>query len=172
MCVIMCFCMCAPICCRFQIFNIVVQFWVYAIVLDFSCSVCMLPIVSPGSILSRYQAVRLCMNLVFECVLKCFFVGGWVLPELQQICGVQFGSGTNPGGHVTFSFGATVIFCVDGPLECYATPTSHISGCVWVIGALQSGRIWFATTRATVFALLNWKICQLSQGNNDIPLWH
>ncbi len=32
--------MCAPICCRFQIFNIVVQFWVYAIVLDFSCSVC------------------------------------------------------------------------------------------------------------------------------------
>ncbi len=122
--------MCAPICCRFQIFNIVVQFWVYAIVLDFSCSVCMLPIVSPGSILSRYQAVRLCMN-VFECVLKCFFVGGWVLPELQQICGVQFGSGTNPGGHVTVPFGATVIFfCVDGPLECYATPTSHISGCV------------------------------------------
>ncbi len=41
-----------------------------------------------------------------ECVLKCFFVGGWVLPELQQICGVQFGSGTNPGGHVTVSFGA------------------------------------------------------------------
>ncbi len=40
---IMRFCMCAPICCRFQIFNIVVQFWVYAIVLDFSCSVCMLP---------------------------------------------------------------------------------------------------------------------------------
>ncbi len=37
------FCMCAPICCRFQIFNIVVQFWVYTIVLDFSCSVCMLP---------------------------------------------------------------------------------------------------------------------------------
>ncbi len=35
------------------------------------------------------------MNLVLECVLKCFFVGGWVLPELQQICGVQFGSGTN-----------------------------------------------------------------------------
>ncbi len=96
----------------------------------FSCSVYMLPIVSPGSILSRYQAVRLFMNLVFECVLKCFFVGGWVLPELQQICGVQFGSGTNPGGHVTVPFGATVIFCVDGPLECYATPTSHISGCV------------------------------------------
>ncbi len=42
------------------------------------------------------------MNLVLECVLKCFFVGGWVLPELQQICGVQFGSGTNPGGHVFF----------------------------------------------------------------------
>ncbi len=40
------------------------------------------------------------MNLVLECVLKCFFVGGWVLPELRQICGVQFGSGTNPGGHV------------------------------------------------------------------------
>ncbi len=36
-----------------------------------------------------------------------FLVGGWVLPELQQICGVQFGSGTNPGGHVTVSFGAT-----------------------------------------------------------------
>ncbi len=104
--------MCAPICCRFQIFNIVAQFWVYAIVLVFSCSVCMLPIVSPGSILSRYQVVRLCMNLVLECVLKCFFVGGWVLPELQQICGVQFGSGTNPGGHVTVSFGATVIFFV------------------------------------------------------------
>ncbi len=52
MCVIMCFCMCAPICCRFQIFNIVAEFWVYAIVLVFSCSVCMLPIVSPGSILS------------------------------------------------------------------------------------------------------------------------
>ncbi len=67
------------------------------------------------------------MNLVLECVLKCFFVGGWVLPELQQICGVQFGSGANPGGHVTVSFGATVIFCVDGPLECYATPTSHIT---------------------------------------------
>ncbi len=87
MCVIMCFCMCAPICCRFQIFNKVAQFWVYAIVLIFS-------------------------NFVLECVLKCFFVGGWVLPELQQICGVQFGSGTNPGGHVTFSFGATVIFFV------------------------------------------------------------
>ncbi len=29
-----------------------------------------------------------------------FLVGGWMLPELQQICGVQFGSGTNPGGHV------------------------------------------------------------------------
>ncbi len=84
MCVIMCFCMCAPICCRFQIFNIVAEFWVYAIVLVFSCSVCMLPIVSPGSILSWYQAVRLCMNLVLECVLKCFFVGGRVLPELQQ----------------------------------------------------------------------------------------
>ncbi len=123
-------------------------------------------IVSPGSILSRYQAVRLYMNLVLECVLKCFFVGGWVLPELQQICGVQFGSGANPGGHVTVSFGATVIFCVDGPLECYATPTSHISGCVWVIGALQSGRIWFATTRATVFELLNWKICQV------VGLWN
>ncbi len=39
----MCFCMCAPICCRFQIFNKVAQFWVYAIVLIFSCSVCMLP---------------------------------------------------------------------------------------------------------------------------------
>ncbi len=101
-----------------KFFNKVAQFWVYAIVLVFSCSVCMLPIVSPGSILSRYQAVRLCMNLVLKCVLKCFFVGGWVLPELQQICAVQFGSGTNPGGHVTVSFGATVIFCVDGPLEC------------------------------------------------------
>ncbi len=52
-----------------------------------------------------------------------------MLPELQQICGVQFGSGTNPGGHVIVSFGATVIFCVDGPLK-YSTPTSHISGCV------------------------------------------
>ncbi len=73
----MCFCMCAPICCRFQIFNIVVQFWVYAIVLDFSCSVCMLPIVSPGSILSRYQAVRLCMNGVRVCpeMFLCRWVG-------------------------------------------------------------------------------------------------
>ncbi len=131
MCVIMCFCMCAPICCRFQIFNIVVQFWVYAIVLDFSCSVCMLPIVSPGSILSRYQAVRLCMNLVFECVLKCFFVGGWVLPELQQICGVQFGSGTNPGGHVTVPFGVTVIFLCGWPLRVLRnTHLSHFRLCV------------------------------------------
>ncbi len=131
MCVIMCFCMCAPICCRFQIFNIVVQFWVYAIVLVFSCSVCMLPIVSPGSILSRYQAVRLCMNLVFECVLKCFFVGGWVLPELQQIFGVQFGSGTNPGGHVTVSFGATVIFLCGWPLRVLRnTHLSHFRLCV------------------------------------------
>ncbi len=39
-----------------------------------------------------------------------FLVGGWVLPELQQICGVQFGSGANPGGHVIVSFGATVIY--------------------------------------------------------------
>ncbi len=111
-------------------FNKVAQFWVYVIVLIFRVVYACYLIVSPGSILSRYQAVRLYMNLVLECVLKCFFVGGWVLPELQQICGVQFGSGTNPGGHVTFSFGATVIFCVDGPLECYATSTSHISGCV------------------------------------------
>ncbi len=111
-------------------FNIVVQFWVYAIVLDFSCSVCMLPIVSPGSILSRYQAVRLCMN-VFECVLKCFFVGGWVLPELQQICGVQFGSGTNPGGHVTVPFGATVFFLCGWPLRVSRnTHLSHFRLCV------------------------------------------
>ncbi len=60
-----------------------------------------------------------------------FLVGGWVLPELQQICGVQFGSGTNPGGHVIVSFGATVIFCVDGTNTwSISTPTSHISGCV------------------------------------------
>ncbi len=31
----MCFCMCAPICCKFQIYNIVAQFWVYAIVFCF-----------------------------------------------------------------------------------------------------------------------------------------
>ncbi len=60
------------------------------------------------------------MNLVLECVLKCFFVGGWVLPELQQICGVQFGSGANPGGHVTVSFGATVIFFV------WMAPWTHL----------------------------------------------
>ncbi len=70
------------------------------------------------------------MNLVLECVLKCFFVGGWVLPELQQICGVQFGSGANPGGHVIVSFGATVIFCVDGPLEYFHTHLSHFRLCV------------------------------------------
>ncbi len=100
-------------------------------VLVFSCSVCMLPIVSPGSILSRYQVVRLCMNLVLECVLKCFFVGGWVLPELQQICGVQFGSGTNPGGHVTVSFGATVIFLCGWPLRVLRnTHLPHFRLCV------------------------------------------
>ncbi len=58
-----------------------------------------------------------------------FLVGGWVLPELQQICGVQFGSGANPGGHVTVSFGATVIFVWMAPWS-ISTPTSHISGCV------------------------------------------
>ncbi len=121
--------MCVPICCRFHIFNIVAQFWVYAIVFVFVWCVHVTYCVTwiyfkliPGS-----EVVH--EFLVLECVLKCFFVGGWVLPELQQICGVQFGSGTNPGGHVTVSFGATVIFCVDGPLE-YSTPTSHISGCV------------------------------------------
>ncbi len=56
------------------------------------------------------------MNLVLECVLKCFFVGGWVLPELQQICGVQFGSGANPGGHVTVSFGCNCDFLCGWPL--------------------------------------------------------
>ncbi len=59
-----------------------------------------------------------------------FLVGGWVLPELQQICGVQFGSGANPGGHVIVSFGATVIFCVDGPLEYFHTHLSHFRLCV------------------------------------------
>ncbi len=53
-----------------------------------------------------------------------------MLPELQQICGVQFGSGTNPGGHVTVSFGATVIFCVDGPLEYFHTHLPHFRLCV------------------------------------------
>ncbi len=52
-----------------------------------------------------------------------------MLPELQQICGVQFGSGTNPGGHVTVSFGATVIFCVDGPLEYFHTHLPHFRLC-------------------------------------------
>ncbi len=55
------------------------------------------------------------MNFGARVCPEMFLVGGWVLPELQQICGVQFGFGTNPGGHVTVSFGATVIFCVDGP---------------------------------------------------------
>ncbi len=91
----------------------------------FSCSVYMLPIVSPGSILSWYQAVRLCMNFGARVCPEMFLVGGWVLPELQQICGVQFGSGTNPGGHVTVSFGVTVIFCVDGPLEYFHTHLPH-----------------------------------------------
>ncbi len=59
-----------------------------------------------------------------------FLVGGWVLPELQQICGVQFGSGTNPGGHVIVSFGVTVIFCVDGPLKYFHTHLSHFRLCV------------------------------------------
>ncbi len=49
-----------------------------------------------------------------------------MLPELQQICGVQFGSGTNPGGHVTVSFGATVIFCVDGPFKVQGFFICHI----------------------------------------------
>ncbi len=31
-----------------------------------------------------------------------------MLPELQQICGVQFGSGTNPGGHVRALYGDDV----------------------------------------------------------------
>ncbi len=51
-----------------------------------------------------------------------FLVGGWVLPELQQICGVQFGSGTNPGGHVIVSFGVTVIFLCGWPLEVFPHP--------------------------------------------------
>ncbi len=71
------------------------------------------------------------MNLVLECVLKCFFVGEWVLPELQQICGVQFGSGTNPGGHVTVSFGATVIFLCGWPLGVLSnTHLPHFRLCV------------------------------------------
>ncbi len=47
------------------------------------------------------------MNFGARVCPEMFLVGGWVLPELQQICGVQFGSGTNPGGHVTVSFVAT-----------------------------------------------------------------
>ncbi len=50
------------------------------------------------------------MNLVLKCVLKCFFVGGGCYLNYNKFCGVQFGSGANPGGHVTVSFGATVIF--------------------------------------------------------------
>ncbi len=71
------------------------------------------------------------MNFGARVCPEMFLVGGWVLPELQQICGVQFGSGTNPGGHVTVSFGATVIFFfVWMALWSISTPTSHISGCV------------------------------------------
>ncbi len=109
--------MCAPICCRFQIYNIVAQFWVYAIVFVFVWCVHVTYCVTwiyfkliPVSEVVHEFVARVCPEM--------FLVGGWVLPELQQICGVQFGSGTNPGGHVTVSFGATVIFCVDGPLEC------------------------------------------------------
>ncbi len=70
------------------------------------------------------------MNFGARVCPEMFLVGGWVLPELQQICGVQFGSGTNPGGHVTVSFGATVIFCVDGPLEYFHTHLPHFRLCV------------------------------------------
>ncbi len=70
MCVIMCFCMCAPICCRFQIFNIVAEFWVYAIVLVFSCSVCMSYCVTwiyfkliPGSEVVHEFGARVCPEM-------------------------------------------------------------------------------------------------------------
>ncbi len=70
------------------------------------------------------------MNFGARVCPEMFLVGEWVLPELQQICGVQFGSGTNPGGHVTVSFGVTVIFCVDGPLEFFHTHLPHFRLCV------------------------------------------
>ncbi len=70
------------------------------------------------------------MNFGARVCPEMFLVGGWVLPELQQICGVQFGSGTNPGGHLTVSFGATVIFCVDSPLEYFHTHLPHFRLCV------------------------------------------
>ncbi len=57
-------------------------------------------------------------------------VGGCVLPELQQIFGEQSGSGTNPGGHVTISFGTIVISGVEGPLEYFHTHLPHFRLCV------------------------------------------
>ncbi len=74
----------------------------------------------PGSEVVHEFGARVCPEM---------FLCRWVLPELQQICGVQFGSGTNPGGHVTVSFGATDFFVWMAPWS-ISTPTSHISGCV------------------------------------------
>lgn len=52
-------------------------------------------------------------------------VGGCVLPELQQFLGDQSGSGDNPGGHVTISFGTIVMSGVEGPLEYFHTHLPH-----------------------------------------------
>ncbi len=97
----------------------------------FSCSVYMLPIVSPGSILSWYQAVRLCMNFGARVCPEMFLVGGWVLPELQQICGVQFGSGTNPGGHVTVFLVRLWFFVWMAPWSISTPPPTFQVVCEW-----------------------------------------
>lgn len=57
--------------------------------------------------------------------------GRWVEPVLQQISVAQFGSGANPGGHVTISLYVIGVY-VDGPLIYFHTHLPHPRVCASV----------------------------------------
>lgn len=63
-------------------------------------------------------------SMCVSCMCVLFWVGKWVDPSLQHILVSQFGSGTNPGGHVTnWSIG----MCgVNGHFEYFHTHRPHL----------------------------------------------
>lgn len=61
-----------------------------------------------------------------------FLSGRWVEPVLQHIFVAQFGSGANPGGHVTISLYVTGMYDVDGPLIYFHTHLPHPKVCASV----------------------------------------
>ncbi len=99
--------------------------------------------------LSRYQAVRLCMNLVFECVLTCFFVGGWVLPELQQICVCNLDPVLIREAMYCL-FWCDCDFLCGWPLGVFPHPPSTFQVCVWV---KSFGPVWCTWAQTLSFHL-------------------